>query len=468
MPTDRRALFAKAFGPARTPADSEDRPELRRECEARLRELAKMEPLSGLNLRELLVENGIKRRTFLAWASATTAALMLPATFEPLVAQAAELANRVPVLWIECQDCAGNSEAFLRSSGPTVDELLLETISLQYHETLMAAAGFQAEQLKTQAAKAFRGRYVLVIEGAIPLGLGGAYGTIGPGATTFLEEVQELSAGAGAVIAAGSCAFYGGVPEADPNPTGAVGVTSVVSGVPVVNVPACPMNPVNFVGIILHYTMTGQLPELDSQLRPLFAFANRIHDNCDRRGHFDAGEYVAQWGDAAAQSNFCLYKMGCKGPMTYNNCSTVLYNEGTSWPIGAGHGCIGCSEKDFWDIYNTEVPLADANIEIPGFGQGVEGSVDKFGVGLLAAAAVGIAVHATASAVANRRAAAAAGRAAAGGPAGGPTTSAPADEPARGGQPPPGSLPARQGPSSPPGNRAAEPASPETDDGKGS
>jgi quinone-reactive Ni/Fe-hydrogenase small subunit len=450
MPADRRALFATGFGPARTPPGSEDRPELRRECEARLRELAKMEPLSGLNLRELLAEHGIKRRTFLAWASATTAALMLPATFEPLVAKAAELANRIPVLWIECQDCAGNSEAFLRSSGPTVDELLLEMISLQYHETLMAAAGFQAEQLKEQAAKAFHGRYLLVIEGAIPLGLGGAYGTIGPAAKTFLQEVQELSAGAGAVIAAGSCAFYGGVPEAHPNPTGAVGVTSVVSGTPVVNVPACPMNPVNFVGLVLHYTLTGQLPELDSQLRPVFAFGNRIHDNCDRRAHFDAGEYVQQWGDAGAQSNFCLYKMGCKGPMTYNNCSTVLYNEGTSWPIGAGHGCIGCSEKDFWDTLATEVPLANASIEIPGFGQGVEASVDKFGLGLLAATAVGITAHAAASAVANRRAAAAA-RATAGGPAGGgpagggpvgrgpagrgPAGSPPAGEPRPGGQP---------------------------------
>lgn len=456
MPTDRRALFARTLGPARTPADSEDRPELRRECAARLRELAKMEPLSGLNLRGLLAEHGIKRRTFLAWASATTAALMLPPTFEPLVARAATLANRIPVLWIECQDCAGNSEAFLRSSGPTVDELLLEMISLQYHETLMAAAGFQAEQLKQQAATAFRGRYLLVIEGAIPLGLGGAYGTIGPGAQTFLQEVQELSAGAAAVIAAGSCAFYGGVPEADPNPTGAVGVTSVVSGTPVVNLPACPMNPVNFVGIILHYAMTGQLPELDSQLRPVFAFGNRIHDNCDRRAHFDAGEYVQQWGDAGAQSNFCLYKMGCKGPMTYNNCSTVQYNEGTSWPIGAGHGCIGCSEKDFWDIYATEVPLANANVEIPGFGLGVEASVDKFGVGLLAAAAVGIAAHATASAVANRRAATAgrgahAGELPPGGqPLGGqPTSGLPRSGPPSQAEPTSGSAAAGQQPGEP-------------------
>jgi len=400
-----------------------------------------MEPLSGLNLRRLLAEHGIKRRTFLAWASATTAALMLPPTFEPLVVRAAGLANRIPMLWIECQDCAGNSEAFLRSSGPTVDELLLEMISLQYHETLMAAAGFQAEQLKEQAAKAFHGRYVLVIEGAIPLGLGGAYGTIGPAAKTFLQEVQELSAGAAAVIAAGSCAFYGGVPEADPNPTGAVGVTSVVSGTPVVNVPACPMNPANFVGLILHYTMTGQLPELDSQLRPVFAFGNRIHDNCDRRAHFDAGEYVQQWGDAGAQSNFCLYKMGCKGPMTYNNCSTVLYNEATSWPIGAGHGCIGCSEKDFWDLYSTETPIANANIAIPGFGQGVEASVDKFGVGLLAATAVGIAAHGTASAVANRRKATAA-RA----PAGGAAVGARAGEPPPGGQPPSGTPSPRRPP----------------------
>jgi quinone-reactive Ni/Fe-hydrogenase small subunit len=211
------------------------------------------------------------------------------------------------------------------------------------------------------------------------------------------------------VIAVGACAFYGGVGGANPNPTQATGVSADVNGKPIVNIPACPMNPANLMGTILHYALTGTVPALDYLLRPTFAFGYRIHDNCERRAHFDAGEYVQQWGDLGARNNFCLYKMGCKGPMTYNNCSIIRYNEATNWPIGAGHGCIGCSELAFWDRYAFERPIANADISAPGlFGLGVEGSVDRLGVGLLTAAAAGIALHAVITGAAARRRAAAA------------------------------------------------------------
>ena len=160
-------------------------------------------------------------------------------------------------------------------------------------------------------------------------------------------------------------------------------------------------NPANMVGVVLHYILTGQVPELDSLLRPKFAFGYRIHDNCERRAHFDAGEFVEEWGDNGAQNNWCLYKVGCKGPMTFNNCSIIRYNEGTNWPIGAGHGCIGCSEPNFWDKYAYQRPMANANIKAPT--GGVEKTVDEFGLGLLTATAVGIGVHAVASAVAGKK-----------------------------------------------------------------
>jgi quinone-reactive Ni/Fe-hydrogenase small subunit len=278
-------------------------------------------------------------------------------------------------------------------------------ISLEYADVLMAAAGFQAEQRLQDTIKAYRGKYILIVEGSIPQGLNGAYGTIGPSGTTFLERVKQTADGAAAVIAVGACAFYGGVGGANPNPTGAVGVADVVKGKPIVNIPACPMNPANLMGTIIHYALTGNVPSLDNLLRPTFAFGYRIHDNCERRAHFDAGEYVQQWGDLGARNNFCLYKMGCKGPMTYNNCSIIRYNEATNWPIGAGHGCIGCSELAFWDRYAFERPLANADISAPGlFGLGVEGSVDRFGVGLLTAAAAGIGLHAVLTAAGKRRA----------------------------------------------------------------
>lgn len=409
MAIDQRALFAGAMGPKAQVLGLERDPSLFRRSEERVAELQAMAPLSGLDVKRLLRQHGISRRTFLKWVSATTALLMLPPRFEPLVAKAAAVTNRIPVIWIEAQSCTGNSEALLRAAGPTIDELIFNVISLEYADVLMAASGFQAEQRLQDTIKAYRGKYILIVEGSIPQGLNGAYGTIGPSGTTFLERIQQTADGAAAVIAVGACAFYGGVGGANPNPTGAVGVSDVVKGKPIVNIPACPMNPANLMGTILHYALTGNVPALDNLLRPVFAFGYRIHDNCERRAHFDAGEYVEQWGDLGARNNFCLYKMGCKGPMTYNNCSIIRYNEATNWPIGAGHGCIGCSELDFWDRYAFERPIANADISAPGlFGLGVEGSVDRFGVGLLTAAVAGIALHAVLTGAAARRRAAAA------------------------------------------------------------
>lgn len=394
---DRRALFAKAMGPKPAAALPHVDKAFMQQCESRLEELRNMEPLSDLNLPGLLARHQLTRRAFLGWSAGITAALMLPPLFSSKVAEAAQLTNRIPMLWIEGQDCAGCTEAFLRTSAPTVSELILQSVSLQYHETIMASAGYQAENALAAAAKQFAGKYILVVEGSIPSGANGGYCTIGASGQTFLDKIRSLSSSAAAVIAVGNCATFGGIPAAHPNPTGAMQTSDVVKGVPVINIPACPMNPDNFVGTLVHYTLSGSWPALDSQLRPMWAFGKLIHDNCPRRDHFDSGEYVGQWGDTAAQSNFCLYKMGCKGPMTFNNCPAIGYNENTSWPIRAGHGCIGCSQPAFWDQLASERPLTK-QAQGPGiFGLGVQNSADKIGAGLLAAAGVGIAAHAIAT-----------------------------------------------------------------------
>lgn len=371
------------------------------QCQTRLNELRAQEPVNRLDFSELLAEQGTDRRDFMKWVSATTAMLMLPPMFAPLVAEAAELMDRAPVIWLELQDCAGNSEALLRSDGPKIDEIVLDIISLEFHETLQAASGHQAEKQLEEAMEHFYGKYLLFVEGSIPMGMNGQFGTIGASGETFYDHLMRVSEGAAAVVAVGACATFGGIPAAAPNPTEAVGVMDVVKGKPLINIPACPANPANMVGVILHYILTGQVPELDSLLRPKFAFGYRIHDNCERRAHFDAGEYVEEWGDVGAKNNFCLYKMGCKGPMTFNNCSIVRYNEGINWPIGVGRGCIGCSEPDFWDKYAYERPMADAKIKAPT--GGVEKTVDEFGLGLLTAAGIGIAIHAAASAIAGKK-----------------------------------------------------------------
>lgn len=373
-----------------------------KECKARIEELKTQKPFNNrLEVSEVLDAHGISRRDFLKWASAITATLMLPGSFTPLVADAALLMNRTPVIWLELQDCAGNSEALLRSDGPKVDKLILDIISLEFHETLQAAAGFQAEKQLEDAIKTFKGKYILCVEGSVPVGESAYFGTIGASGETMQDHLLRVAKDAAAVVAIGNCATFGGVPAASPNPTGAVGVMNVVKGKPIVNIPACPANPANIVGTLIHYILTGEIPELDSLLRPKFAFGYRIHDNCERRAHFDAGEYVEEWGDEGAKNNFCLYKMGCKGPMTFNNCSIVRYNESVNWPIGVGHGCIGCSEPDFWDKYAQERPMADAHIKAPT--GGVEKTVDQFGLGLLTAAGIGIGIHAAASALAGKK-----------------------------------------------------------------
>ncbi len=368
---------------------------------ARLKSLREQKPLRDIDMMEVIETEGVNRRDFMKWVSATTATLMLPPMFAPLVAEATELMNRVPVIWIELQDCAGNTEALLRSSAPTVDDLLFDVLSLEFHHALMACAGNDAEHQLDDAVEHFKGKYLLFVEGSIPTAMNGNYGTIGPSGETFQEHLARLSKDAAAVVAVGTCATFGGVPAASPNPTGAVGVMDLVKGKPIVNIPACPANPANMVGVVLHYVLTGQVPELDSLLRPKFAFGYRIHDNCERRAHFDAGEFVEEWGDEGAKNNWCLYKVGCKGPMTFNNCSIIRYNDGANWQVGVGRGCIGCSEPDFWDKYAYERPMATARIKAPT--GGVEKTVDEFGLGLLTATAVGIGVHAIASVVAGKK-----------------------------------------------------------------
>ena len=403
--TDRRdalmSLFSAKGAKVNTNRGDEYYANLLEKMNKRLDELEQTDVASKTSIEGVLEAEGLTRRDFMKWASAACAMLMLPASFTPTVMRAAELMNRVPVIWLELQDCAGNSEAILRSDAPTIDELILDVISLEFNETLQAAAGHQAEEHLEEAMHTFKGKYLCVVEGAIPLAMNGLYGTIGAHAETFEEHLIRVAKDSAAVVAVGTCATFGGVPAASPNPTGAVGVQDVVKGKPIINIPACPANPANITGTILHFVLTGQIPELDHLNRPKFAFGYRIHDNCERRAHFDAGEFVEEWGDEGAQNNFCLYKMGCKGPMTFNNCSIVRYNEAVNWPIGAGHGCIGCSEPQFWDKYATERPIADSKIKAPT--GGVEKTVDEFGLGLLTAAGIGIGIHAAASVAAGKK-----------------------------------------------------------------
>jgi hydrogenase small subunit len=338
------------------------------------------------SISEILRQRGVSRRDFLKFCTAITAAMSLPASFAPTVAQALDEVKRPTLVWLEFQSCTGDTEALLRSANPTVAEIILDILSVDYLETVMAAAGHQAEEILDKTIASYKGKYICVIEGSIPMKDGGVYGSTG--GKSHLERARQVCGGALATIAVGTCASYGGIAAAVPNPTGAVGVREAVPGVTVINLPGCPVNADNLTATIVYYLIFGKIPELDGHGRPLFAYGKRIHDNCERRPHFDAGQYVEHWGDDAHRKGHCLYKMGCKGPATFHNCPTQRYNEKTSWPIGAGHPCAGCSEPGFWD---TMGPMYKRLPNVPGFG--IEATADKIGVGLVAGAAAAFAVH---------------------------------------------------------------------------
>jgi len=334
---------------------------------------------------------GISRRDFIKFCTATTAALALPMSFIPQVAQALE-GQRPPVIWVEYQSCSGDSEAFLRANQPTAADIILETISLEYSEVVMAASGHLAEEAKHNAMKKHAGKYILVVEGSIPKGADGGYCVTG--GQSAVDSCKELVKNAAATICVGSCSSFGGIPAAAPNPTDAASVSDICPGATIINLPGCPVNAQNLTATIVHYLTFGKLPATDRLGRPKFAYGKRIHDNCERRSHFDAGQYAEGFGDAGHRQGWCLYKLGCKGPETFHNCPTIRYNEGMSWPIMAGHGCIGCSEPEFWD---TMSPFYRRLPNVPGFG--VEADADEIGIGLAAATAAAFAAHGVVSAV---------------------------------------------------------------------
>jgi len=344
-----------------------------------------------------LRRRGISRRELLLFSAGVAGTFGLPASAASQIAAALTRAKKPTLVWLEFQDCCGNTESFLRSSAPSVGEVVLDLLSVDYHETIMAAAGFQAEDALKGVVKDSAGQFIAVVEGSIPIGADGAYCTIG--GRSALEIARDVCGKAAATIAVGTCATYGGLPAASPNPTGALGVADAVPGVKnLINLSACPINAANLGALLTYYLTYKRWPPLDGFRRPLFAYGKTIHDNCERRAHFDAGQYVEIWGDDAHRSGACLYKMGCKGPVTYQNCPTIRWNEGTNWPIGCGHPCIGCAEPDFWD---RMTPFYKHLPNVPGFNAGA--GIDTVGAALTVGAAAAFAGHGVLKGIQNSR-----------------------------------------------------------------
>ena len=250
----------------------------------------------------------------------------------------------------------------------------------------MAAAGHQAEEAMHNTMEKYKGEYLLLCEGSIPLTADGVYCCIG--GRSYNDIIQEAADGAKAVIAWGNCASSGCVQAASPNPTGATPIHKVIHGKPIINVQGCPPIAEVMAGVVVHLLAFERIPQLDGLGRPKAFYSRRVHDTCYRRPNFDAGLFVESFDDENARRGYCLYKMGCKGPSTYNSCGVIKWNNGVSFPIQSGHPCIGCSEANFWD----NGPFYRRLPEFPGFG--IESTADKVGVALGVGTAVGIAAHA--------------------------------------------------------------------------
>jgi len=335
----------------------------------------------------VLRRQGITRRSFLKFCSLTAASLGLSPAYAAQIAEAMEHKPRLPVIWLHGLECTCCTESFIRSGHPLARDVILSMISLDYDDTLMAAAGEQAEAILHEIVEKYKGRYLLAVEGNPPLNQDGMSCIIA--GEPFVNQLRYAARDAQAIISWGSCASWGCVQAARPNPTRATPVHKVITDKPIIKVPGCPPIAEVMTGVITYMLTFDRLPLLDRQGRPTMFYGQRIHDKCYRRPHFDAGQFVEHWDDDGARKGYCLYKVGCKGPTTYNACSTMRWNEGVSFPIQSGHGCIGCSEDGFWD----KGSFYDRVTDIHAFG--VEANAGK--VGATAAGVVGAAVAAHAA-----------------------------------------------------------------------
>ena len=328
---------------------------------------------------------GHSRRDFLKFCSWLAAAAGLESSQVGQVVHALETKPRIPVVWFHFQECTCCSESFIRSSHPIVSDVILDKLSLDYTQTLQAAAGKQCEDALQQTMAKHKGEYLMLVEGSIPTGDDGVYCCIN--GRTALDICREAAEGAKAIVAWGSCASNGCIQAAKPNPTGATPVHKLITGKPIIKVPGCPPIGEVMAATIVHLLTFGTIPKLDRVGRPLAFYSRRVHDTCYRRPNYDAGLFVESWDDDNARKGYCLYKMGCRGPSTYNACAVTGWNGGTSFPIRSGHGCIGCSEENFWD----NGPYYNRLTNFPGFG--IEQTADKVGLAAAAVTAVGIGAH---------------------------------------------------------------------------
>lgn len=267
-----------------------------------------------------------------------------------------ELANGLlkkrNLVWLELNGCSGNIISLLDGEYPDFRYLISQMSNLMYNNSLLVSEGSKAmEKLFGVIGTDF----ILAVEGAVSTKDNGVYNIIGQyngREVTGLEAVKRLGESAAYVIAVGACASHGGVSAAKPNPTECVGVQTVLQR-KVITLPGCPCHPDWFMGTLANILLYGE-PALDSRNRPLMFYSTTIHDRCPRRSYFDKGIFADKLGDKT-----CMFKLGCRGPVTLIDCPVRQWNEYVNWPIKDDSPCIGCAQFGFPDAmepfisYNT-------------------------------------------------------------------------------------------------------------------
>ena len=308
-------------------------------------------------LENVLKGYGLTRRDFLKLCGAIVASAGIAELTVPRVAHALEESvigaaegKLYPVIWMEGGSCTGCTEAFTQLQNPNIETIILEIISLNYTDTLSAGAGYSLEEAKQQTID--NGNYVLIYEGSVPTAFGGNVLIINGKPGT--EHLCDAARNAQIILAVGSCAVNGGWNSGYPNPSGAMGVQQYIRSqgieTPVINIPSCPVNNEWLMSALTQVVVMKDaelaLSGLDMYDEPAVIFNTTIHENCQRRGQFEAGHFVYKRGSKEEELGYCLYAIGCRGPLTRGICGVTQYNNRTSWCIASGGPCIGCCEAD--------------------------------------------------------------------------------------------------------------------------
>jgi NiFe hydrogenase small subunit HydA len=278
------------------------------------------------------------------------------------------LSGVAPVIWIQGQNCTGCTVALLNSVYFAPGNLGHSKLSLRYQPTVMSAEGSQATDLILQTENEYAGKYLLVLEGAVPTGDGETFCTFGltdgtkqlmgrtvPDDRTAFDWLMELIPGAEAVLAVGNCASFGGIPTIESAVTGATSATDVVEAIdsdkPVINVAGCPPHPDWIVGTLIDLLLwVGEHkdpPVLDDRMCLKKFYEGKVHDTCERRPAFEEKRFLEDWNDCVPDEDRCLLRMGCRGPSTRADCPVRLWDYHTNWCVGMNSPCNGCTDPDF-------------------------------------------------------------------------------------------------------------------------